>query len=31
MTVQGIVIPKHLEHLPRSTLKNLLYLFRQRT
>jgi hypothetical protein len=31
MIVQGIVIPKHLEHLPKSTIRNLIYLFRQRT
>ena len=31
MIVRGIEIPKHLEHLSREALRNLIYLFRQRT
>jgi hypothetical protein len=31
MIVQGIEIPKHLQHLPKQTIRNLLYLFRVRT
>lgn len=31
MIVNGIEIPKYLQHLPKSRILNLLYLFRQRT
>jgi len=31
MIVRGVKIPKHLQHLPKQTIRNLLYLFRART
>jgi hypothetical protein len=31
MIVNGIEIPKHLQHLPVERILNLLYLFRART